>query len=467
MSKISMTSTKYVIVGSFETQGYIDKPDLIGSFFGQTEGLIGEDLEFSELQRKGKLGRIDIDLKKKNGKCYGTFNIPTALDKVEVSIVAASLESVTKISHTEGKIRIDEIRDAREDKRKVVLRRAEEILKNLKEELPDSTNITKNISESVRVNSLEKYDGGKIIGGPNIKGYEEIILVEGRADVINLLKNGYENVIAFNGSNIPKFIRDLSKEKTIVAFLDGDKAGRDELRELKDTIYLDYYTFAPQGYEVEELGLKEINKALKNKVKYVEKNNLFSKLKSVITKNKENPQEKIKKGLNRVNKRVDEFQKNNLYKEKPNKEAEKKEEKYEEGNNSQVQSKQKLNNHTSNSNLKRDAQKKEKDEKNLYLKKNEIEKLKNKIDNLKNKNDEFLILNNRLNIIKKGKIENLYKIDKLENSKYLLMKGVAENSILNKSKGIGVEIIISEKKSSNLKHKKPIVRLFNEVFDKN
>jgi DNA primase len=433
-----MSSTKYVIIGSFETKGYIDKPDIIGSFFGQTEGLVGEDLEFSELQRKGKLGRIDIDIKKKDGKSYGTFSIPTALNKVEVSIVAATLESITKISHTNGKIKINEIRDDREEKRKVVLKRAEEILQKLREELPESSNITKNISESVRTKSIEKYDNGEIYGGPDIEKYDEIIIVEGRADIINLLKHGYFNVLAFNGSDIPNFVKKLSKNKTIIAFLDGDKGGRDELRELKDTIYLDYYTFAPEGLEVEELSFKEIGRALKNKVKYKETNNLISKLKNIIKKDKVTSTKKIKKGLDKVNKKVDDFQKNILY--------------------SKDDTNFNNNKETKTSNIK--------EEENLYLKKYELDKIKSKIKILQNKEEEFLILNNKQNIIKKGKLEDFYKLGKLDNGKYLLIKGVCENSILNKSKGIGIDIILSEKKSSKLKSNKPIVRLFDEVLVK-
>jgi DNA primase len=295
MSKNSISSTKYLIVGEFETKGIIDKPDLIGAFFGQTEGLIGENLEFQNLQKTGKLGRIEINLKEKNGNSYGKFEIPTSLDKNQVALVAAAIESIKKIGHCEGSIKIKNVIDVREEKRKIIFKRAKEILENIKKELPDSEYLTQKLNKETINSRIKKYEK-EIYGGNNVLYNDEIILVEGRADVINLIKNGFDNVICFNGSNIPKFISNLTKTKITTAFLDGDRGGEKELEELLIKADIDYYTFAPEGKEVENLSFKEILKCLKNKISVEEK-----KINKIKSKKDFNIVEKIKSTLNKIN----------------------------------------------------------------------------------------------------------------------------------------------------------------------
>jgi DNA primase len=48
-------------------------------------------------------------------------------------------------------------------------------------------------------------------------------LVEGRADVVNLMRNNLKNVVAMNGTKLPRGIDKLSKEKEITLFVDGDR----------------------------------------------------------------------------------------------------------------------------------------------------------------------------------------------------------------------------------------------------
>ena len=198
MVKIAMGSVKYVIHGTFRVSGIIDKNDLIGSFYGQTEGLIGEDLDFSKLLKMGKLGRIEVSVKKSKGKTSGTFKVPTALDKVEVSLLAAALESIDKIGHCSGSISISNISDERDDKRKQVLKRAEELLKNLKGEMPESKSIRDGVSSKIQTQKMKEYLKNKVYGGPNVSLDKEVILVEGKADVSNLLKQGFSNVLSIN-----------------------------------------------------------------------------------------------------------------------------------------------------------------------------------------------------------------------------------------------------------------------------
>ena len=57
MGKISPVSAKYIVHSSINIDGVVDRPDVIGAIFGQTEGLLGADLELRELQRSGRIGR--------------------------------------------------------------------------------------------------------------------------------------------------------------------------------------------------------------------------------------------------------------------------------------------------------------------------------------------------------------------------------------------------------------------------
>ncbi len=260
-------TTKYIIYAKIEVDGVVEKPDVIGAIFGQTEGLLGDDLDFRELQKSGRLGRIEVELKVKGGKTEGLIIVPSSLDRVETAIIAAALETVDRVGPCEAKVQVEKIEDIRENKRKKIINRAIEILKTMIEEnIPDSLEIVENVKERLRTEELIEYGPEKLPAGPDIKKSDTIILVEGRADVINLLRCGIRNVIAVEGTSIPKTIVELSKKKTTIAFVDGDRGGELILRELLQVADIDYVARAPEGKEVENLTKKEILKALKNKV---------------------------------------------------------------------------------------------------------------------------------------------------------------------------------------------------------
>jgi DNA primase len=101
---------------------------------------------------------------------------------------------------------------------------------------------------------------------PDISKLKEIIGVEGRADVINLLKAGRTGVIALEGVKIPRTIINLVKRKEITAFLDGDRGGDLILKELLQVAKPAYVARAPWGKEVEDLEPGEIDAALAARV---------------------------------------------------------------------------------------------------------------------------------------------------------------------------------------------------------
>ncbi|MEM5778006.1 MAG: DNA primase DnaG [Candidatus Aenigmatarchaeota archaeon] len=264
MGKLAQATSKYTIYAKFEADGTVEKPDVIGAVFGQTEGLLGPDMELRELQKTGRIGRIDVEMKNVNGKTSGIIIIPSSLDSSETALIAACIETIERVGPCNAKITVEKIEDIRTTKRKYVIDRAKELLgKIFEESVADSQQIAEQIKEAVRVAEISEYKG--LPAGPNLESYDSIIVVEGRADVLNLLKNGIKNVIAIEGTSIPKQIIDLSKQKIVTAFLDGDRGGDLILKELMAVASVDFIARAPRGKEVEELTKKEIFQCLRAK----------------------------------------------------------------------------------------------------------------------------------------------------------------------------------------------------------
>ncbi len=264
MAKISPASIKYMISADFVADGPLEKPDVIGALFGQTEGLLGSDMELRELQKEGKIGRIDVEIECENGKTKGKITIPSALDKTETTIIAAALETIDKIGPTDAKISITEIEDVRRSKREYIMERAKKLLASIKGSEMDTQEIEKELKESIRTSKITEYGEERLPAG-DLSG-KEIIVVEGRADVINMLKHGFENVVGMNGAKLPKTISKLGEEKEITLFVDGDRGGKLIARNVCENAKIKYIATAPDGKEVEELTSKEIHQALRKKV---------------------------------------------------------------------------------------------------------------------------------------------------------------------------------------------------------
>ena len=267
MGKISPVSSKYLVHTLITIDGTVDKPDVIGAVFGQTEGLLGSELELRELQRSGRIGRIEVNTETKGGKTSGAIIIPSSLDKAETAIVAAALEIIERIGPCNAKIKVQKIEDIRLSKRSFIVNRAKELLQNLMDEvIPDSQELTEEVTHSVRTEEMIVFGPDKLPAGPDVVSNEEIIIVEGRADVITLLKQGFKNAIAMNGTSVPKTIVELTKKKTVTVFTDGDRGGDLIIQELLAVGDIDYIVKAPDGKEVEELTKKEMHKALRSRV---------------------------------------------------------------------------------------------------------------------------------------------------------------------------------------------------------
>ncbi|MFO8015618.1 MAG: DNA primase DnaG [Candidatus Woesearchaeota archaeon] len=267
MGKISPVSAKYIVHATIEIEGVVDRPDVIGAIFGQTEGLLGSDLELRELQRSGRIGRIEVNVDTRSGKSKGEIVIPSSLDKAETSIIAAAIEIIQRIGPCNARIKVHNIEDVRVSKRNQVVERAKALLKELMDStMPDSQEIAEEVAHSVRVMEIQEYGRERLPAGPFIDDSEDIIVVEGRADVITLLKEGMKNAIGLNGTSVPQTIVELSRKKEVTVFVDGDRGGDLIIKELMGVAEIDFVAKASPGKEVEELSKKEIHKALRAKV---------------------------------------------------------------------------------------------------------------------------------------------------------------------------------------------------------
>jgi DNA primase len=269
MAKTYLDIVKYMVVAKFTIDGLVDKPDIIGAVFGQTEGLLGDELDLRELQKGGKIGRIEIEVSPSGSKTYGRLLLPASLDRVETCILGAAVESVDRVGPFEAKFLVEKVEDTRAAKRMKILERAKGLIKQLlATEMPDSKELAEMVQREVKSSEITTYGPEKLPAGPDVGKADDVIIVEGRADVITLLKNDITNAVAVGGatSNIPATIIRLANEKESTIFVDGDRGGDLIIRSMLNAAELDFAAKAPDGKEVEELTRKEIIKALRSRV---------------------------------------------------------------------------------------------------------------------------------------------------------------------------------------------------------
>ncbi|MGI0141414.1 MAG: DNA primase DnaG [Candidatus Micrarchaeales archaeon] len=268
MAKTYLDIVKYMVAADFTIDGLVDKPDIIGAVFGQTEGLLGDELDLRELQKNGKIGRIEIDMSQSGNKTYGKLHLPASLDRIETCILAAAVESVDRVGPYDAKFKVEKVEDTRTEKRRKLLERAKELVRTLLTSgMPDSKELAELVQADVKLAEITTYGPEQLPAGPDIDSNKEIILVEGRADVLTLLRNDITNAIAIGGAtSIARTLIRLCGEKEVTVFLDGDKGGDMILRTLLSVAPVDYVAKAPEGKEVEELQRKEIIKAVRTKL---------------------------------------------------------------------------------------------------------------------------------------------------------------------------------------------------------
>jgi DNA primase len=263
----NVDTTKYVIHAEITADGIVERPDVVGAIFGQTEGLLGSDLDLRDLQKTGRIGRIDVQITSSGGKSSGTISIPSSFDKVETAILASALETIDRVGPCIARINVSKIEDVRASKRKYVVDRAKQIIMEMFDEnILDTQGITEQIKQSVRVEEITHIGPDRLPAGPNVLDSDAILVVEGRADVLNLLRYGIKNAVAVGGTNVPSTISELCGKKVVTAFTDGDRGGELIVKELLQVADIDYVARAPEGKCVEDMTQKEIVRALRQKI---------------------------------------------------------------------------------------------------------------------------------------------------------------------------------------------------------
>ncbi|MDX1797530.1 MAG: DNA primase DnaG [Candidatus Lokiarchaeia archaeon] len=267
MSKITSQNeftTKYIIEVKCVIKGVVEKSDIVGAIFGQTEGLL-LDLDLRDLQKSGRIGRIEVETEAQEGISKGIIKIPSSLTRKETALLAATVETVSRVGPCEAEFSLIDIRDVRERKRKKIIERATELLKEWDQKSLEQSEIEEKIDKDIKLGEIITWGSENLPAGPEVESNPDLIIVEGRADVLNLLRINVKNTIAVQGTQIPKSVIDLSKQKkSVTAFVDGDRGGTIILNELLQTTKVDYVAKAPDGFEVEELTRKQMIKSLQN-----------------------------------------------------------------------------------------------------------------------------------------------------------------------------------------------------------
>ncbi|WP_049997378.1 DNA primase DnaG [Halococcus sediminicola] len=255
---------KYLIHADVTAEGVVERNDVVGAIFGQTEGLLGTDLDLRTLQQSSKVGRIDVSINSQNGQSFGRITIASGLDRVETAILAASLETIERIGPCRSTVDVERIEDVRAAKRREVVERAKGLLGAFEESTMSSAELVEQVRESARTGEVVEFEG--LPAGPRVAEGDAIVVVEGRADVLTLLEYGIKNAVAVEGTNVPDAVAALTGERTATAFLDGDRGGDLILKELAQVGDIDYVAVAPTGKSVEDLSREEVHESLRGKV---------------------------------------------------------------------------------------------------------------------------------------------------------------------------------------------------------
>ncbi|HME19020.1 MAG TPA: DNA primase DnaG [Nitrososphaerales archaeon] len=245
---------KYLVRLRFEVDGVVERADVIGAIFGQTEGLFGPEMNLNELQKSWKVGRIEINLESKNDKTRGEVIVPMSTDIGTAALIAAAVESVDKVGPCSARVTLGAIEDVRATKRKQIVDRAKAIVREWSSKTTsEGENVLKDVTESTKRAKVVNYGMENLPAGPGVFSSELVYLVEGRADVVLFLRTGIENVVALEGTSIPDSIIELGKKKRLIAVLDGDRGGDLIEKELAQVVRVEKVIRAPPGKEVEDL----------------------------------------------------------------------------------------------------------------------------------------------------------------------------------------------------------------------
>ncbi|HEX5186169.1 MAG TPA: DNA primase DnaG [Nitrososphaeraceae archaeon] len=417
---------KYHVKLSFEVDGLVEKADIIGAIFGQTEGLLGPEMNLNELQKVSKVGRIEVNVDTKSNVAKGDALIPMSTDISTAALIAAAIESIDKVGPFQAHFVLSGIDDIRAIKKKVIVDRAKKIVQEwATKTISEGEEMLKDVYDASKPGKLTTFGKGQLACGTGVFTADWIILVEGRADVINLLRAGFDNSIAIEGAKIDESITHLTEGKKVIAFLDGDRAGDLILKELHGLVKINKVFRAPPGREVEECTPLEITEILNNALDDSKDTSDFSVKK----------QQLVTQSSRKYNK--SEREKNNTY--------------------------QQIQPPPPSYNNQFEGYPITKDDKELQNDNESKSVIKNLYSQI-NETLEAIILDNSMNTIMKVPVsEIIKKLSDSSGGKILILDGIVTQRLIDASNKVGIEQIIGHRLADIKRNSSIKVSTFNEM----
>ena len=244
--------------------GRVNQSDIIGAVFGQTEDVLGDALELRKLQKQNLIGRIEVDTEYTSDGTRGIITIPSHMDRTNTVIIAAALETIKKIGPCKAKARILKIENIKEIKIKKIIEHAKKVLEKFMNISIDSQELIDKVSSEVRMSQHIEYGDEKLVTGPNIDKFDDLIFVETLADLKNMLKYGIKNVVAFDDMSKKDTLKELADKHEIMVFVNKGKEFL--VKKLLEFADVDSYTKPEMNKRIHDLESKEIYKAIRSAI---------------------------------------------------------------------------------------------------------------------------------------------------------------------------------------------------------
>jgi DNA primase len=260
---------KYNLKFLFTVEGKVDESDIIGALLTLSAAYYPA-YGIVKLQNQSKLGKVKISKKDvvrdKQDRTEGSLQIPLNLDRADTSIFVSVIENITRIKLFGSKINLHDVEDLERGNSAKFLTRAIEVYNGFfdNEGSVSADDIRKTLLEMT--SAKKAVTCGKHTIGATFTESEQVIVVEGRADVLALSECGISNTFALNGWEFDEdTIIEFLGSKTITLFRDGDEGGREIEKKLAGCVPITYVVQTPHKVSVEDLSKTEIINYLKTR----------------------------------------------------------------------------------------------------------------------------------------------------------------------------------------------------------
>jgi DNA primase len=258
----------YSGIFKFQIAGIVNRNDILGTLYKKTNTL-GSEYGLSSLNQRKKLGLISINLfnDTKSNETTGQIKVPMKADEKTACLICAIIQTIDKVGSYKAIFRFRDFQQESTNLVVKIVKRAKNIYqtKLLKYKQGISEIIQSLFSNLMKIQIKEIHPGIWI--GPKYIESQEIYLLEGRADIVNLSKSGIYNTISVNGLDTPKQIQNYILNKTLTCMFDKDRGGETILYNLSSKYKIDFYIDLPDNSKVQELAKSQVlNFANKRKI---------------------------------------------------------------------------------------------------------------------------------------------------------------------------------------------------------